>query len=325
MLYILCVLTVVLLIFSGAVHIKRTDLSRFELRRRSRAGDQVAKVILAREELLRDLLSLQRIVVAVLLVIMALLAIGASGWLVGPIVAFVIALEFGFIGQLALIQGTAQRWYEAREPQLIQFIQRHPRVFRWLRHVTLEDEASLRIRSREELFHVIETSEGILSAEEKALVQHGLTFADRRVRDHMTPVSSIATVAKDELLGPLVLDDLHKTGHSRFPVTNGSLDQLVGMLHVRDLLAIDAGRGTSTVEAAMEPRVFYIHQDQTLDQALAAFLRSHHHLFVVVNDEQQTVGLLSLEDVTEVMMGRKIEDEFDAHEDPRVVAARGRK
>jgi CBS domain containing-hemolysin-like protein len=77
-----------------------------------------------------------------------------------------------------------------------------------------------------------------------------------------------------------------------------------------------------TAERAMEPRVFYIHEDQTLRHALAAFLRTHHHLFVVVNEFRETVGLLSLEDVIEALLGQKIVDEFDTHEDLRTVASR---
>jgi magnesium and cobalt transporter len=138
----------------------------------------------------------------------------------------------------------------------------------------------------------------------------------------MTPRGVIDTIGKKELLGPLVLDDLHKTGHSRFPVTDGDIDHIVGVLHIQDLLVLDARQRSATAEKAMEPRVFYIREDQTLDHALTAFLRTRHHLFVVVNEFRETVGIVSLEDVIETLLGRKIVDEFDAHEDLRAVAAR---
>jgi CBS domain containing-hemolysin-like protein len=72
----------------------------------------------------------------------------------------------------------------------------------------------------------------------------------------------------------------------------------------------------------MKPRVLYIREDQTLQHALAAFLRTHHHLFIVVNEFRETVGLVTLEDVIEALLGRKIIDEFDAHDDLRAVALR---
>jgi CBS domain containing-hemolysin-like protein len=168
---------------------------------------------------------------------------------------------------------------------------------------------------------VIERSEGLLSPDEKKLFAHGLDFPARQVHEIMTPRGVIDSLSKKELLGPLVLDDLHKTGHSRFPVTDGDIDHVVGMLYIQNLLTLDAKRST-TAEKAMEPRVFYIREDQTLQHALAAFLRTHHHLFIVVNEFRETVGLLSLEDVVEALIGRKIIDEFDMHDDLRVVAER---
>ena len=75
----------------------------------------------------------------------------------------------------------------------------------------------------------------------------------------------------------------------------------------------------------MEKRVFYINQEQTLDRALAAFIKTRHHLFVVVNGYRETAGILTLEDTIEALLGREIVDEFDVHDDLRVVAARSAK
>jgi CBS domain containing-hemolysin-like protein len=186
--------------------------------------------------------------------------------------------------------------------------------------MTPETNINVRLSSREELHHLVETSGSLLSADEKALISHSLTFNDRAVKKIMTPRSVIDSISHKELLGPLVLDDLHKTGHSRFPVVDGDIDHVVGMLHIQDLLTLDTKRST-TAAKAMEPRVFYVREDQTLKYALTAFLRTHHHLFVVVNEFRETVGLLSLEDVIEALIGRKIIDEFDAHDDLRAVAA----
>jgi CBS domain containing-hemolysin-like protein len=71
----------------------------------------------------------------------------------------------------------------------------------------------------------------------------------------------------------------------------------------------------------MEKKVYYINQDQTLDHALAAFLKTRHHLFVVVNGYRETSGILTLEDVIETLLGREIVDEFDLYDDLRAVAA----
>jgi CBS domain containing-hemolysin-like protein len=161
----------------------------------------------------------------------------------------------------------------------------------------------------------------LLSSDERKLIVNSLSFGEQLVSSIMTPKSMIDTISKSEFLGPLMLDELHKLGHSRLPVIDGDIDHVVGVLHLKSLLALDLKKSV-TAEKAMEPRVFYIKHDQRLQHALAAFLRTHHHLFVVVNEYRETVGLLTLEDTVEALLGRKIIDEFDAHEDLRVVAMR---
>jgi magnesium and cobalt transporter len=125
-------------------------------------------------------------------------------------------------------------------------------------------------------------------------------------------------------VGPLLLDELHKTGHSRFPVIDGDIDHVVGTLHIKELLTL-GDKSSKTAAQAMESRVFYINQDQTLDHALAAFIKTRHHLFIVVNGYRETAGILTLEDVMEALLGREIVDEFDVHDDLRIVAARNAK
>ena len=123
----------------------------------------------------------------------------------------------------------------------------------------------------------------------------------------------------DEFLGPLVLDDLHKKGHSRFPVIQGDIDHIVGMLRIQDLLTIDCKSKSYRAEKVMSRDIYYIDKDQTLSYALAAFLKTQHHLFIVINEIRETVGLLSLGDVMEELLGRKIDNEFDSDEELRKV------
>ena len=126
----------------------------------------------------------------------------------------------------------------------------------------------------------------------------------------MTPRENIDHVQKGEFLGPLVLDELHALGHSRLPVVDKDLDHIVGILHMRDMLSLDIKR-SSTAEKAMEPKVYYVRQSDTLEYALGVFLKVRHHLLIVVDDESNTTGLLTIEDVIEALIGRKIIVEKD--------------
>lgn len=318
---IVCVVVFGLLVLVAAVRPVRSELSNFELKRRQAAGDEAAKETLRRERLLGDIESLQRVVVALLLVIFVSVSVATFGWLLGIVIALVVALEYGAVARWPQASGQAAKLYGKYEPRLLGLVARFPGAMKFIRNAGIETSEP-QLDSREELVHLVEGSRGILSIDEKKLLTHGLGFGSRGVREVMTPRGVIDSIEKTELLGPLALDDLHKTGHSRFPVTDGDLDHVVGILHIHDLFTLDTKKGSVTAEKAMEPRVFYIREDQTLQHALAAFLRTHHHLFVVVNEFRETVGLLSLEDVIEALLGRKIMDEFDAHDDLRAVAKR---
>jgi CBS domain containing-hemolysin-like protein len=319
----LCLVVLILLIVVSSVIPTRTLVSTFELERREAQGDKHAAAALRKDSLFVDMLAIQRSFAAILLVLLVGLLVVTFGWAVGLFLSVVIALEHGSVARLRFVRRRVRSLYEPYEPKVLAFAEKYRNGgFRLITNAPLDTSRPQELSSREELEHLIAHADTVLSKNDKELLLHGLAFGSRQVSEVMSPRSVIDSISKKELLGPLVLDDLHKTGHSRFPVTDDDIDHIVGILHIQDLLVLDAKKRSTIVEKVMEPRVFYIHQDQMLYHALAAFLRTRHHLFIVVNEFRETVGLLSLEDVIEVLLGRKIIDEFDAHDDLRTVAAR---
>lgn len=319
---ILTVVVFMLLVLVVGVVPKRTAMSTFELERRKGRGDHQAAVILQREELLARVLSLQRVASSLLLVIFVVVSVTTFGWLTGIVISVLVALEYNAIARLSLINQSSQKLYLRYEQAILHFVGKYPRIFRLIQAALPSSPAHLRLDSKEELEYLIQNASAVLSKEEQKHIVNGLKFDQRRVDEIMTPRGMIDSISKKEHLGPLVLNDLHNTGHSRFPVSDGDIDHVVGMLHIQDLLVIDSGKKSTSVEKAMEPRVFYIREDQSLAHALAAFIRTRHHLFIVINEFRETVGVISLEDVMEALLGHKIVDEFDTHEDLRLVAAR---
>lgn len=319
---VLLIVTFILLVLVVGMRPVRSKLSQFETERRAAGGDRAAKELAKREILLGYVLSLQRAKVALLLVLTVIFAIIAFGWVFGIVVATVIAVEYGAIARLSPLQKLAQRVYLKVEPFILKQVDKFSPVFKFLGTVTPDfNDEFRRLDSREELQHLVDQSSNIITPDEKKLIVHSLSFGEQAVSTVMTPRGMIESINRTEFLGPLTLDELHQKGHSRLPVINGDIDHVIGILHLQSLLALDIKR-SATAEKAMEPRVYYIRQDQTLQHALAAFLRTRHHLFIVVNEFRETVGLLTLEDVIEALLGRKIIDEFDAHDDLRAVALR---
>lgn len=183
------------------------------------------------------------------------------------------------------------------------------------------DEGSS-VYSKEELYKILEkhTSSEFsdIEADEVEIVRHALEFGDKQVREVMTPRRVVTAVEVDDVIGPILIDELHKTGHSRFPVFGEKKRQsFVGTLYLHDLVN---GKRSGKVRDVMRKNVYYVHEQQSLDHALRAFLRTNHHLFIVVNSFEEFVGVVSFEDIIEQIIGKQVVDEFDQHEDMRAVA-----
>lgn len=157
-----------------------------------------------------------------------------------------------------------------------------------------------------------------ISTSEASMVHAVLLFRDKKIRDIMTPQRMVKTVSEHDALGPVFLDELYRTGHSRFPVTSeANKGQFVGTLYIRDLTL---HKHAKIVHDLMSKDVRYIHEEESIEHALQAFLKTRHHLFLVVNTFEEFVGVLSIEDVLEELIGTEIVDEFDRHDDLRAVA-----
>ncbi len=300
----------VVLILVTAMQPMPSLVSRFELERRAKRFTQ-SKKELQREVLLADVLTLRRIGIALLLVASVLLSVLTFGWVIGVMVAVGTALLYGTAARVRPIRRAAMGLYGRIEPGLLGGIEKFEPVFAFLRDTPLYDsDVYHRFDSREELGHLIEQAHEVLSDNERRLIRHALEFADKTVASVMTPRRSVSFIKRTEFLGPLVLDELHAIGHSRLPVVAGDLDHIVGILHLRDLLSLDRKRSV-TAEKAMETKVYYVRKEDSLERALGIFLKVRHHLLIVVDDESKTVGIITLEDVIEALIGRRIVDEGD--------------
>jgi len=309
----------ILLVIAAGMHPVPSVISASELERRAKRANHEAKAALHREKYLPDVMTLLRVKTTLLLIALVLLLVVTFGWLLGCILAVIVALEYSVIARIRPLQKASQVLYQKFEPKYLQFVEKARPLFAVLRGIPSSNADSYRrFDSREELQQLVDQSGTVLSEDERKVIIHSLGFKEQLVESVMTPTSMIQSIKKTEFLGPLVLSELHELGHSRLPVIGSDINHVVGTLHLKDLLSLDIKRSV-TAEKAMDARVYYIRQDQSLEHALAAFMHTHHHLFIVINKNRETVGLLTLDDVIGALLGRKIIDEDD-HENLRAVA-----
>ena len=317
---IVLIIVFVLAVILGSVPLPSDSLRRSELIRRAKHSAAFKKR-LERDSLhvhARTMLDATSIFVAILF---TSLTVVAYGWLGGVFVSCVAAVLYVFLVRQSGVRTLSARLFQYVDPYVFAFARKVPPVWKFLRITPKHPVAdTLVLSSREELEEAIALSADALSHRERQLLGHVLAFNDKKVRDVMTPRSVIRTVNRAEFLGPLVLDELHNTGHGRLPVIDGDIDHVVGILHLRDLLSLE-NKKSAIAEALMEKKVFYVNEDTALYSALASFIRHHHHLFIVVNNQRETVGLLTLEDVIEALIGEAIVDEDDQNTDMRKKAA----
>lgn len=185
------------------------------------------------------------------------------------------------------------------------------------------------IYSNNEIVKIIEEHEeskdSDIEEDELRIVANALNFGDKLIEDVMTPKSVVMTVKSSDVIGPILLEELHESGNSRFPVLDKGGQDIIGLLYIRNLIQIGSSKKTK-VRDVMEDKVYFVNEKEKLDHALNAFIRTKNHLFVVVNEFSEMVGVITIEDIIEEIIGQEIVDEFDKYGDMRAVAKiRGKK
>jgi len=157
-------------------------------------------------------------------------------------------------------------------------------------------------------------------AEEIKLITSVLEFGDAVVREVMVPRTDMVTVSsRDDT--DRALDVVIARGRSRIPVTGDSLDEIVGVLYARDLLALmDSGKGPQPVTTIMRPP-YFVPETERVHDLMRELQREKVHLAVVVDEFGSTVGLVTIEDLIEEIVG-EIVDEHDV-EEPMITPVAG--
>lgn len=310
-----------------AISLQKTyqSLPAKELKRRAAKGDELANLL---HRAVGYGISLQ-------VLLWIIIGVSAAGF--SAVLSHAVPSWLAFIGMLALlwvgfawlpssrVTSTGQ-WLAKTLTPAIEWLLTHlhpilvriGQFFRTNGRVTVHTG----LYQKDDLIELLDRQNGQLdnriTANELNFARHALQFEEKVVRDIMTPRRVVKMVKVEDSVGPVLMDELHKSGFSRFPVYEGKQDDVVGTLYLRNLVEKKA---TGKVKDLMSKKVYYVNEEQNLGHVLNAFLRTKHHIFIVVSEFEEISGVITIEDVIEQLIGRKIVDEFDKYDDMRAVAA----
>ena len=164
--------------------------------------------------------------------------------------------------------------------------------------------------SPEELRLILASSEkaGILSEENREIIEGVFQFSKRTARQIMVPRTYVVILSTTKTIEEN-LEKIRTTRHTRYPLCDGSLDNTVGLIHVKDLLLAQL-RGPGKTLQELKRDVLFVPENSTVESLLSQFIESKTHMAIVLDEYGGASGIVSLENITEELFGQ-IQDEFD--------------
>jgi magnesium and cobalt exporter, CNNM family len=165
----------------------------------------------------------------------------------------------------------------------------------------------------EELMIIVERGgeQGVIEAEEQQMIGAVLELGEQRVHEVMVPRIDITALAGDAPLTEII-DTIVGEGHSRIPVYEESIDNVIGILYAKDLLPVLARGEAPDIRTILRTPLF-VPESISVDDLLHMLQRRKVHIAIVLDEYGGTAGLVTIEDLIEEIVG-EIQDEYDAEE-----------
>ncbi len=176
-------------------------------------------------------------------------------------------------------------------------------------------------QDKEQLIELLRDAEirKLINAETLVMIEGVILFAQMQVRDIMLPRTQMTCVPEDANFEKVV-EIVSQSGHSRFPVTGNNKDEIVGILHAKDLLRFQTQEDKEEFDVLdIARQVAFVPESKRLDILLSEFRNNRNHMAIVVDEYGSVAGFVTLEDIIEQIIG-DIEDEFDIDEEAYIKA-----
>ena len=188
----------------------------------------------------------------------------------------------------------------------------------WIRGVGGAQNGEDSVRDAlEELIEEREEAEVPIDEDERILLANILELRGRTIHDVMVPRANIASVSRDSSLSELI-DLLTKESHSRLPVYGETLDDVAGMVHIKDVLAW-RGRDGDFSLSKIQRKILFVSPSMQVLELLLEMRAERSHMALVVDEFGGVDGLVTIEDLVEEIVG-EIEDEHDLDDNPKMIS-----
>lgn len=248
---------------------------------------------------------------------------------ISPLVAFLVMIvlfSFTFVwlpslkltlknAKIAVWFGPAVTWAVAHAYKPLAFMSRHIASRRKLsQHSQLyeyTDFLDLVTQQREQ-------SDNRIIPKTLDLIERAVLFNEKQAADIVLSRAESYVVNADDIIGPVLLDKLHKYAQASFLVYKDSKENIIGSLTMRDAVAARAG---GRILDHVHGDLTFVHEDFTLAEVTRAFIKTGTHLVVVVNSFEEFVGTITLESLMDQLFGSEHDAEPIPYDNRRVVAS----
>ena len=155
--------------------------------------------------------------------------------------------------------------------------------------------------------------EGLIEEDDRKLIQSVVEFGDTTVREVMTPRPNIVAISADSSLEDLRTLVIHEQ-YSRIPVYGGSIDDIIGFVHVRDVFELDGERRANKTVRSLIRQIRFVPETKPVKDLMREMQHDSTHMVVVIDEYGNTAGLSTMEDLVEVIVG-EIRDEHEPGSD----------
>lgn len=158
----------------------------------------------------------------------------------------------------------------------------------------------------------------LINTETLTMIEGAILFSKMRARDIMLPKNQMICISQNDSYDEII-KTVTRTGHSRFPVTGENADEIIGILHAKDLLSYQSTAPDDFDLLDICRQAMFVPESRPLDSLLGEFRSNKNHMAIVVDEYGEISGFVTIEDIIEQIVG-DIEDEFDIDEEAYIKA-----